>query len=147
MSHFPDKQNEFQRSSHSSVSGRPEAGMERTVSKALLHYRGRKSDETCAKTIKTIGAANSVREKQESTGQRTTENAHELQRAETTPGGGAGSQGVASRPHAGSSSSAPPTDRRGESSFGVEGAGRPRDCLSSLPSASAIQYVSPVPPD
>lgn len=62
-SYFPDKQIVCQRSSHTPVSGRPEAGMQRTVSKALLYYYGRKSDERHAKRIKRTGAATSVHEK------------------------------------------------------------------------------------
>ncbi|ELK08313.1 hypothetical protein PAL_GLEAN10012369 [Pteropus alecto] len=83
-----------------------------TVSKALLHLDGRKSDETQAKRIKRSEAATSVNEKSR---QNTGRKAHRLKFKETLRGGSAGSWAAAHGPYSGSDSSAPPPGLRRES--------------------------------
>lgn len=90
-----------------------------SVSKALLHNDGRKSDEAQAKRMKTIEAATSVNEKRGKTcTELTAVRLWGIQRGEPRGGGGAGSRAAAHGLYAGSGSSAPPLGLRRESRSG-----------------------------
>lgn len=117
--------------------------MQRPVSKALLYYHGRKSDETHAKRIKRIGPATSVHEKRvrrESKLRRSgTGLSMRRRRREAVPEVGAWLPDLT-----------PEVARQRRRQISVEKlssgvAGRPRGSLSSLPSASAVRNVAPIP--
>lgn len=118
-----------------------------TVSKALLHNDGRKSEEAQATKVKTTEAATSGNEKRgETCRELTTEHAGTGAWKRREGGGGAGSRAAAHGPYAGSGSSAPPPGLRSKSHSRVSGAGQPRGALSPLPNASASHHVASVTP-